>query len=234
MEEDKNVKQVNKNVKSEVENKGSNIHYRNKLTKWTHDVLIAEMDKWAYARGMFFFSLMAFFLGHNLNIFLWLFITITTYVLLYRVVRWWVDYCLMYCFEFCYFGISTLVIFILFFPNNKELWLTTYIYASGVMGNSVIIFQNEAQFTNTDLITSAWLHTFPIITSWAIRWRHLLYPDYILNKLSFDFLDMQDLSLIIDPNDKLRILFINPIIFWAIWAMCYKILYSILKIFHST
>jgi len=134
---------------------GRELIERNRLTKWTYDVLINEMDKWAYARGMFFFALMAFFLGNNINIYLWLFILITAYVLTYRAIRWWVDRYLMYMMEFCYFGISLLIMFIVIFPQNKEMRLTTYIYASGVMGNSVIIFGNQAQFANTDLITSS-------------------------------------------------------------------------------
>jgi len=146
----------------------------NKVAKWTHDVLMKDMDKFASARSTIVFTVMAYFLGHNIDNFLWFFIIFTVYVLILRVVRWWIIGWLFYLFEFCYFGLIGSVVYVFFCPNNKEFWCCIYAISTGVMSISIILFSNQAAFNSTDHISSIWLHAMPLISSWAIRWRHYI------------------------------------------------------------
>ena len=87
-------------------------------------------------------------------------------------------------------------------------------------------FNNQTQFNSTDHLTSAWIHTLPMITSWSIRWRHLIYSESLLRNLSFDFKFYGDLKFNITP--LLLKLLCYPVMFWCSWALFYLIVMGIL------
>ena len=165
---------------------------RSKLVRWFNDVFMSKMDRYAFARAITVFTLTAFFLGNNLQIFLWIFLSVTIYLLLYRVVRFWVKRWLLYLIEFCYFGNILIIYYILFDGISEDIFAITYICNSGIMTLAIIIFNNQAEFTNTDRLTSSWVHALPFITNWAIRWRHRIYSEEIVKSLNFHFIYFGD------------------------------------------
>ena len=190
----------------------------NPIAKWTQDVFMKEMDKFAYLRQNIIFVVMFFYLGNNLNMYLHLFIAITIYMLVLRFIRWWVKRWLLFFFEFCYFGIVTLIVYLLFFPSNQELWITVFSYSSGNMAIATIILSNSAQFGSTDHISSVWLHITPIITCWCIRWREMIYSVEMLKYLKYDLVES---NKVLEKEKLWFYFFVFPILFWCCWCVYY-------------
>lgn len=202
---------------------------RNDTAKWINDTLMKKMDKYAYFRSLLLLCFFGFFLGNNLGIFLWLYIIVTIYLIIYRIARFWVKRRLMYLIEFCYFGNTLLICYILFFGNSQEAFYTVFYASTGVMALAVIIFNNQAHFNSTDHLTSSYVHTFPILTVWAIRWRHKLYAVDTSIKY-FSLLQFNESGVISGSVNSepinIYILHIYPLLFWLIWATIYFILNS--------
>ena len=200
----------------------------NTIARWIHNVLMKEMDKFAYARSNIIFIVICYFLGHNLNNFLWLYIVFTCYIMILRMLRWWVLGWLLFLFEFCYLGLIGSVLYLLFFISSKEAWFCIYSASTGVMALAGVIFNNQAAFVSTDLICSCWLHAMPLITVWSIRWREYIYPASVLNSFTFKFIPLKDLEL--DSfEDKIKYLVICPYSLWLIWLVFYcTVFYTLL------
>jgi len=195
----------------------------NKIAIWTQHI-IKDMDKFASAQSTIVFTVMAYFLGHNLNNFLFLFIIFTIYILIQRVIRWWVQGWLFYLLEFCYFGLVGHVIFLIFFPSNKIAWSIIYVCNTGNMAISIILFGKQASFNSCDHICSAWLHVMPLISSCAIRWRQYIYPLSILKSLTFKFVSIKKME-IFTLEDKFNYLVVYPFCFWLLWVVYYIIVF---------
>jgi len=195
----------------------------NQAAHWIHSTLMKKMDKYAFARSLVLFCLFGFFLGNNLGIFLWLYITVTMYLIFYRVIRFWVKRWLMYLIEFCYFGNTLLICYIIWFGQSIEVFYTVFVCSTGVMAFAVIIFNNQAHFNSTDHLTSSYIHTFPLISVWAIRWRHLIYPVDNSSKY-FNFCNFNS-EFQFSDNYALSI---YPILYWLFWAGFYLLINSTL------
>jgi hypothetical protein len=193
----------------------------NHLVKfWLSETIMKNMDKSNYPRIMFIFSIVFFFLGRDLKIYTNLFIGITIYMLIIRAIRFYVKRWLLYFCEFCYFGISGLILYLAYFQNNKIAWTIVYSYGTGNMALAVIILNNQALFTSSDHMASAWLHSAPLITCWAIRWRHIIYDKQIEG-----FISVENMNL--NPTEAIYHLGLYPIIFWTCWAVFYTFLMNV-------
>jgi len=128
----------------------------------------------------------------------------------------------MYIVEFCYFGNAILAFYILFFGENRAVFSIAYVCNSGVMSLAVIAFNNQAQFSSTDHITSAYIHTLPLIASWAIRWKHMIYNIDELHKYGLNIMNFDDISYSNDPHFYSMIYI--PILFWLAWGVFYYVI----------
>ena len=94
------------------------------------------------------------------------------------------------------------------------------------MSIAVVFLSNQAAFNSTDHLISAWLHCMPLITCWAIRWKHYLYEASALERLSWNLIDMPTESF--TPFSlELMLEIIYPTIYWAIWAALYVLLFFV-------
>jgi hypothetical protein len=207
-------------AKKALEKKNSLLE-RSRAAKWVHDSFMTKMDNYAFLRGMILFTLQAFFLGNNLGIFLWLHVIVTTYLTIYRAARFWVKRWLMYLIEFCYFGSYALIAYVVCYTDS-DLFKIAYVSGTGVMSLAVIVFNNQAQFNSTDHLTSSYLHTIPLITSWAIRWRHRIYSHSDTERWGIQLNNFEGVSFSLD-DDFFKLVYL-PILFWLGWAVCYYIL----------
>ena len=91
---------------------------------------------------------------------------------------------------------------------------------SGVVSLAVIVCDNHADITDTDFITSCSIHTLPIATMWAIRWKHYLYDNY--SEYKGKIIDTENIKFQIDEI-FFKVLF-YPYIYWIIWAFIYFII----------
>ena len=191
-----------------------------KLAKYLNTHFMSKMDEFTSVRSIFLVSILAFTLGNNLNYYLIILFIIHTYLLAYRVMRFWIERWLMYMIDYCYIGNILLIYFNLFARNSMDIFLSLYSMTSGVISLAVIFCDNHADLTNTDFLTSCSIHTLPVTTMWAIRWKHYLYDNYMEYK--GNIIDTENIKF---QADEIFVkILIYPFLYWIVWAIVYFIL----------
>ena len=193
---------------------------QSKLAKYINNNIVSKMDEYTSARSIFLISILSFTLGNDLQHYLIALFIIHTYVLIYRAIRFWLERWLMYLIEYCYIGNILIIYFNLFARNNMNVFLSTYSMCSGIISLAVVVCDNHADITDTDFLTSCSIHTLPIATMWAVRWKHYLYDNYLEYKGKI--IDTEDIKFQIDETFYKVILY--PFLYWIIWAIIYFIL----------
>jgi len=191
-----------------------------KLAKYLNKNFVLKMDESTSVRSIFLLSILAFTLGNNLYYYLIALFLVHSYLLLYRVIRFWIERWLMYMIDYCYIGNILLIYFNLYARNSMDIFLSIYSMTSGVVSLAVIVCDNHADITNTDYLTSCSIHTLPIATMWAIRWKHYLYDNYLEYKGYI--IDTENIKFQFDEIFFKVLLY--PFIYWIIWAIVYFIL----------
>ena len=191
-----------------------------KLAKYLNTHFLSKMDEFTSVRSIFLVSILAFTLGNNLYHYLIILFIVHSYLLAYRVIRFWIERWLMYMIDYCYIGNILLIYFNLFARNNIDIFLSIFSMTSGVISLAVIVCDNHADLTNTDYLSSCSIHTLPLVTMWAIRWKHLLYDNYLEYK--GNIIDTE--NIIFQFDDIFIKVLIYPFIYWIFWAIVYFIL----------
>ena len=191
-----------------------------KLAKYLNTHFMSKMDEFTSVRSIFLLSILAFTLGNNLYHYLIILFIIHSYLLAYRVIRFWVERWLMYMIDYCYIGNILLIYFNLFARNDIDIFLSTYSMTSGIISLAVIVCDNHADITNTDFLTSCSIHTLPVTTMWAVRWKHFLYDNYLEYK--GNIIDTENITFQFD--DIFIKVLIYPFLYWIAWAIVYFIL----------
>ena len=150
-----------------------------KLAKYLNKNFVLKMDESTSVRSIFLVSILAFTLGNNLYHYLIILFMVHSYLLAYRVIRFWIERWLIYMIDYFYIGNILLIYFNLFARNNIDIFLSIFSMTSGVISLAVIVCDNHADITNTDYLSSCSIHTLPLVTMWAIRWKHRLYDNYL-------------------------------------------------------
>ena len=193
---------------------------QSKFAKYINNNFVSKMDAFTSVRSVFLISVLAYTLGNNLYYYLIALFIVHTYVLVYRGIRFWLERWLMYLIEYCYIGNILLIYFNLFARNNMNIFLSTYSMTSGIISLAVVACDNHADITDTDFLTSCCIHTLPIATMWAVRWKHYLYDNYLEYK--GNIIDTENIKFQIDET-FLKVL-TYPFIYWIIWAVIYFII----------
>ena len=191
---------------------------QSQVAKYLNTHFMTKMDSFTSVRSIFFVSILAFTLGNNLNHYLIALLIIHVYMLIYRLIRFWIERWLMYMIDYCYIGNILLIIFNLFYRNNLNLFLSVYSMNSGIISLAVIVCDNHADITNTDFLTSCSIHLLPVTTMWAVRWKHRLYDNY----MEYNIIDTENIKFQID--DIFFKVLLYPFAYWIVWAVIYFIL----------
>jgi hypothetical protein len=101
------------------------------------------------------------------------------------------------------------------------LFIITYIFSTGILSFSTIIYNNQALFNSIDHLTSAFIHTLPLVATWAIRWKHIIYSNASngLKSMGLDILDLTQTSFS-TMTDFSKFIYL-PLLFWFVWALIY-------------
>ena len=180
--------------------------------------LIIQLDQLTNARSTITFVLIFYLLGNSLHYFILGIIILEIYLIIYRLIRYWINDSLMLMLSYVYFGNILLCYFLIFSPKNLNLFITVFSSASGVISLTVIVDNNNVELGNSDFITSTFFDCIPILTSWAVRWKHLLYYE----KDSYYVLSIGDID--ISNKNILKQLIFLPITSWLVWAFGYLLL----------
>ena len=179
--------------------------------------LMGVFDSFTNARTTLFFVIIFYFLGKGLNIFVLTILCIYTYLLTFRLIRFWVKNSLMYMLDFVYFGNLYLIIFLLFYKNNENAFLAIFSISIGVIGLTNISHKNKIELGNSEFLMNTFLDCIPSLAASAIRWKHLIYYIPFDNFISLGHIPFK--------NDIIlwKIILI-PFALWFIWALIFLIL----------
>lgn len=179
--------------------------------------LIGILDSFTNARTTLFFVIIFYSLGRGLNIFVYTILIFYAYLLTFRLMRFWVKNSLMYMLDFVYFGNLSLIIYLLFFKTNENVFLAIFSISTGVIGLTNIVHKNKIELGNSDFSMNTFLDCIPTLAASAIRWKHYLYKVPFNNFITLGYIRFK--------NDIIlwKIILI-PIALWSIWALIYLIL----------
>ena len=137
--------------------------------------LVLKLDTFTNARTTVTFFFLFFLLGQSLNYYLIGILILYIFLIIYRFIRFWLKQSLMYMLDFIYFGNISMILFLLFYRNDLNLFLNVFSCSSGVIALTVIIDNNNIELGDSDFMLSTFLDCIPILSCWAIRWKHFLY-----------------------------------------------------------
>ena len=123
--------------------------------------------------------------------------------------------------EFCYYGNFLLICYITLYGQSHRLFYTVYVCSTGIMGIAIIIFKLQAQFNSTDHLTATYMHIFPMISVWAIRWRDKIYSVDTWSAY-FSFFEFNESEI----NTDFYFNQIFPMLCWLAWGIFYLLLNS--------
>ena len=90
---------------------------------------------------------------------------------------------------------------------------------------AVLLLSNQAAFNSTDHLAAAWLHCMPMIACWTIRWRHKIYEASMLERLTWNLIEVSDQFSLFSLDFLLEIIY--PIFYWSIWATFYVAIFFV-------
>ncbi|CAO3650571.1 unnamed protein product [Cunninghamella echinulata] len=82
-----------------------------------------------------------------------------------------------FIFDLCYFVNALTLLFVWLFPQNPYLFYAIYTLTSGPVAWAIVTWRNSLVFHSLDKVTSVFIHIFPALVTYVIRWLPELHPD---------------------------------------------------------
>lgn len=169
-------------------------------------------DKLAFVLGVLHFWVCAYWLGSYPSTFYKLY-SVEAFILF--PLRWKsfkkmkMHY---YMFDFCYLANLLLLVFLWVFPKSPFLFKVLFAYNSGPLAWAIVLFKNSLVYHSLSEVTSLFMHWYPMLVSWTLRW----YPDC-------EFMTCGELNKFDAPmfEAKLSELLIWPMAPYIAWAIFY-------------
>ncbi|KAI8367976.1 hypothetical protein EDC96DRAFT_552891 [Choanephora cucurbitarum] len=91
---------------------------------------------------------------------------------IYRLRRWH-----YFIFDLCYFVNAMTILFLWLYPDSKALFYATYFLTNGPVAWAIITWRNSLVFHSLDKVTSVFIHIFPPLVMYCVRWMPELQHD---------------------------------------------------------
>jgi hypothetical protein len=75
-----------------------------------------------------------------------------------------------YISDFCYYANVLIIILLTFCPKNDVMIKMCFLFAEGAIAVSIKVFRNSLVFHKIDTLTSLFIHLFPMLVMYHIRW----------------------------------------------------------------
>eukprot|EP00871_Galdieria_phlegrea_P001300 jgi/Galph1/2170/GphlegSOOS_G858.1 len=75
-----------------------------------------------------------------------------------------------FMYDFCYFAQILLLISLLFVPSNQALQRVNFAIANGPLAWAIVLWRNSLVFHSLDKMTSIFIHVFPPLVTFCLRW----------------------------------------------------------------
>ncbi|KAF0977873.1 hypothetical protein FDP41_003195 [Naegleria fowleri] len=99
-------------------------------------------------------------------------------LMIYRFVDFHAQHAHYFMIDFCYIGNLALMIYLFFYPSSPQLFALTFANNNGPILFAIVFWRNSLVFHDWDKLTSCFIHTFPPLISFAIRWFPEQFPEY--------------------------------------------------------
>ncbi|EFC42969.1 predicted protein [Naegleria gruberi] len=77
--------------------------------------------------------------------------------------------------DFCYLANFILIFYLGFYTNSPHLFLLNFVNSSGPLAIAIVMWRNSLVFHSIEKVTSVFIHIFPAIVTFALRW--LMFND---------------------------------------------------------
>ncbi|KAF7727913.1 hypothetical protein EC973_006912 [Apophysomyces ossiformis] len=84
---------------------------------------------------------------------------------IYRYRRWH-----YFIFDLCYFVNAMTLLYLWAFPASTTLFIATYCLTNGPVAWAIVTWRNSLVFHSLDKVTSVFIHIFPPLVTYTIRW----------------------------------------------------------------
>jgi len=142
----------------------------------------------------------------------------TLVLLTYRYVDYKSQKYHLFLLDFCYFVQVLLIVNICFFYNSQTLTNVVFAYANGPLAFAIITWRNSLVFHDIDKITSTFIHIFPPLVSFAMRWHPVCWT--AVSEAPYECKDgpnVYDFSFVWDG-------LVVPSFFYLIWQVLYLLI----------
>jgi hypothetical protein len=99
---------------------------------------------------------------------------------IYRSKRWH-----YFIFDICYFVNCMTMLFLWAYPDSTLLFLATYCMTNGPVAWAIITWRNSLVFHSLDKVTSVFIHIFPPLVMYCIKWMPELQKDIYCDNISY-------------------------------------------------
>lgn len=128
------------------------------------------LDKLSFILGVALFGTFSFVIGRFPNSGFYIFYSIMFPLLVgirfvnYKQKGW--HYFLI---DFCYYGSSTVLIFVALFPKSQIMFRLAFFYANGALAVATGAFSNALIFHQFDRLICLFTHPVPLVIMWNVR-----------------------------------------------------------------
>ncbi|CAO3653080.1 unnamed protein product [Cunninghamella blakesleeana] len=124
-----------------------------------------------------------------------------------------------FIFDLCYFVNALTLLYVWFFPKNLYLFYAIYTLTSGPVAWAIVTWRNSLVFHSLDKVTSVFIHIFPALVTYVIRWLPELHPDTLtgLNYRDQRFPALQS----VNSEMSFRDCMISSTVAYLIWQSLY-------------
>ncbi|KAI9318570.1 hypothetical protein BX666DRAFT_2018613 [Dichotomocladium elegans] len=130
--------------------------------------------------------------------------------LIYKVRKWH-----YFIFDLCYFVNAMTLLFIWVFPSSTSLFFAAYCLTNGPVAWAIITWRNSLVFHSLDKVTSVFIHIFPALVTYTIRY----LPELECN--SSHFRDKRFPAITADTTMSFRDTMLMSTIAYLIWQALY-------------
>eukprot|EP01063_Lacrimia_lanifica_P029667 TRINITY_DN4574_c1_g4_i1.p1 TRINITY_DN4574_c1_g4~~TRINITY_DN4574_c1_g4_i1.p1 ORF type:complete len:380 (+),score=117.25 TRINITY_DN4574_c1_g4_i1:46-1185(+) len=131
---------------------------------------VLEQDKFVFTFGVMNFGISAYLLGGWPQYYYLWHTPKAVFYILHRLVTFRAQGMHYYLFDFCYWVNLLSLIYIWGAPGNALLFEILFVAANGPLAWSVCAFQNSMIFHSAPHMTSVFIHTSPMVLTYALRW----------------------------------------------------------------
>ena len=121
--------------------------------------------------------------------------------------------------DFCYFSQCLLLFYIYVYPSSDFLFHVMFSISNGSLMWAVIAWRNSLVFHDLDKMTSSFIHLFPALVTYCIRW----FPHPGRWALNLCHHQDKDTAVALGCSGEITFAqyFIVPMILYLIWQICY-------------